>query len=366
MRRTLLIALAVTLCVGIPAGAATPYNLERALTAQRALAAERPDDATVEVDLGNLLRLADDEAGAEAAYRRAIELDPANAYAHYHLGLQLQARGDRKHALKEYRAALEIDPNYAWAEYQVGTIHHARGARSAALRSYARAFALDATLADERQNPQVIDNELALQAVMMANQLPQPMVEPPKKYYEPARIAALMLDVPPAEGAPQDELATEPAASPEGGGYARASGAQQPGRAGAGAAGDDEDAATARVLTSRNLEPGKATGQITGGGSPAIVGGVGGVATQPEAAPAKPARAPRVRSERPPSSSGATRPSGSIGPVRGGNTGSGTSKGGTKGGGASSGSPSGGGYTPGTNSTGRLETGLVPPGELLG
>lgn len=361
MRRTLLIALAVTLGAGIPAGAATPYNLERALAAQRALAAERPDDATVEVDLGNLLRLAEDDAGAEAAYRKAIELDPANPFAHYHLGLLLQARGDRKHALKEYRAALEIDPNYAWAEYQVGTIHHARGSRSAALRSYARAFALDATLADERVNPQVIDNELALQAVMKANKLPQPMVEPPKKYYEPARIAALMLDVPPAEGAPQEELATEPAAGPEGG-YARASGAQ-PERAGAdaSAAGDGEDAATARVLTSRNLEPGKATGQITGGGSPAIVGGVGGVATQPEAAPAKPTRGgPRVRSDRP--ASGATRPPGTVGPVRGGNSGSGTSKGG----GASSGRPSGGGYVPGPGSTGQIETHLVPPGELLG
>lgn len=363
MRRTLLIALAVALAAGIPARAASPYNLERALAAQRALVVERPGDATVEVDLGNLLRLADDEVAAEAAYRKAIELDPANASAHYHLGLLLQARGDRKQALEEYRAALEIEPEHAWAEYQLGTIYHARGARSRALKSYARAFALDPTLADERLNPQVIDNELALRAVMMSNQLPQTMVEPPKQYYEPARIAALMLAEPPTEGAPQEELATEPAASPEGGGYARVTGTQ-PERAGGDAAGEgDVEGTTSRVLSKSDLDPGKATGQITGGGSPAVIGGVGGVATQPAAAPVKPGRgASRVRSERPPASG--TRSSGSVGPVRGGSSGSGTSKGG----GSSSSRPSGGGggYIPGTNSTGQIETGLVPPGDLLG
>ncbi len=51
-------------------------NLTKTIEAQRRLTVERPDDAAVFNDLGNLLLLVPQPAEAEAAYRTAIELDP--------------------------------------------------------------------------------------------------------------------------------------------------------------------------------------------------------------------------------------------------------------------------------------------------
>lgn len=359
----LLLAFASTALVSAASG---PYHLERALAAQRALVLERPNDASAQVDLGNLLRLDEDETGAEAAYRRAIELDPASATAHFHLGLLLQARGERRAALKEYRTTLELDPKNAWAEYQQGSIFHAWGAKPLALRAYARAFALEPRLADERVNPEVIDNELALQAVLRSNRIPRTPIEPPKQYAEPARIAALLLQRPTENAATEPQIAEEPAAEGENGGFARLSEGQSGSERGATSATAEapEEGSTARVLSSRDLDPSKSTGQISGGGQPAVVG-VGGVATRPDAT------RPSVRTRgeaRPRSDRGATTsaPSGtkpSVGPVRGGSSSSG---GGSSRGGSRGGTNSGGGWTPSTDSTGRIETHLVPPGELIG
>lgn len=364
MRRALTLQL-VALAIASSAFATSsgPYNLDRALDAQRALVAERPTDATVQVDLGHLLRLAEDEAGAEAAYRHAIELDPKNSAAHFHLGLLLQSRGERRAAFKEYRTTLDLDPTNAWAEYQLGTIYHAWGAKPLALRAYARAFALEPRLADERINPEVIDNDLALQAVLRSNRLPHAPIEPPKQYTEPARIASLLLQRP-AESAPAaPQVADEPEGGGEEGGFARLREAQAGSDRAAAGAGASDDGSTARVLSSRDLDPGKATGQISGGSQPAVVG-VGGVSARPE--PVRPAARSRsdarTRSDRGTTAASPSGSKSSIGPIRGSSSGSsGSSRGGTRGG-----NSSGGGFTPATDSTGRIETNLVPPGELAG
>jgi len=70
---------ALTAVVAIATLAAAPPNLTKALEAQRHLAAERPQDAAVLNDLGNLLMLVPNPTEAEAAYRKAIELDPNKA-----------------------------------------------------------------------------------------------------------------------------------------------------------------------------------------------------------------------------------------------------------------------------------------------
>jgi len=146
--------------------AAAPKNLDRAIDAQRALVAERPADARLENDLGSLLALDDDFAGAEQAYRRAIEIDGENASAHYNLGLLLQKQGERRNALKEFKRTIELDPRHAWAHYQVGTIYDAQGHDSAARKAYAKALALDPALGNPEVNPHLIDNELATSAML--------------------------------------------------------------------------------------------------------------------------------------------------------------------------------------------------------
>jgi tetratricopeptide (TPR) repeat protein len=50
-----------------------------------------------------------DEAIAE--YRKAIEIDPKDANAHYALGLVLGDLGQRAKAIAEYKAAIALDPH---------------------------------------------------------------------------------------------------------------------------------------------------------------------------------------------------------------------------------------------------------------
>ena len=46
-----------------------------------------------------MLKSNGDKAGAEASYRRALEIDPNYADAHYNLGILLEEKGDVKGAI---------------------------------------------------------------------------------------------------------------------------------------------------------------------------------------------------------------------------------------------------------------------------
>ncbi len=301
--------------------AAAPKNLDRAIEAQRALLAERPADAALENDLGSLLVLGDDYAGAEQAYRRALELDAANSSAHYNLGLLLQKLGERREALKEFQRTIELQPRHAWAHYQVGTIYAYQGRESAARKAYAKALALDPSLGNPEVNPHLIDNELATSAMLYSYRHYREELQPAKEYEEPARIARVLIDRPVS-----DADAVAAAAQPAGaeGGFARGSGAPEgtagaPAASAAGEAGEstnaepqDGDGPDARVLTSRDLDPTRTSGQIVGGGAPARYGGggkpVGGPITSGNRGRIRDPQAPLRPTLRTPSSIGATPP----------------------------------------------------------
>ena len=246
-------------------------GLERAIAAQRAMAAERPADATVREDLGSLLALAGDLAGAEAAYREAIALAPASASAHFQLGGILEKQGHERKALNEYHEAIELDPNHAWAYYEAGTIYARRGLDGKAKRSYAKALGLDPTLADPRVNPHILENRLATSAMILAYRDHTTETAAPPVFHEPARIAGLILEKPAG-----DQLAKEgeskPAASEHEGGYARSmsGGERAPEVAAEEDAGGEEE--PAKTLTSRDLDTSNKSGQVVGG---AAVGAAG-------------------------------------------------------------------------------------------
>ena len=56
---------------------------------------------------------------AEAEYRRAVELDPSNARAHYALRLTYRKMGKLDMALKEYSKAIELDPKYEFIDLTI-------------------------------------------------------------------------------------------------------------------------------------------------------------------------------------------------------------------------------------------------------
>jgi tetratricopeptide (TPR) repeat protein/tRNA A-37 threonylcarbamoyl transferase component Bud32 len=118
----------------------------------RACLVARPDVSIVHATLGSTLVTLEDWPGAEAACRRAIELDRNFAYAHATLGLILKAQGNMTGAEAAFRRALEINPDSAFAHGGIGAILEVRGdlkGAEAALRravefdpNYAEAFAL--------------------------------------------------------------------------------------------------------------------------------------------------------------------------------------------------------------------------------
>ena len=59
-------------------------------------------------------------------FRRAIEIEPELAEAHYNLGLGLAHRGQFDAAFAEFQKSLEFNPSLAEAEHNLGTIFAGR------------------------------------------------------------------------------------------------------------------------------------------------------------------------------------------------------------------------------------------------
>ena len=101
-----------------------------------------PEDARVQIDLGRLLGWKGDRDGMLAAYREAIRLDPKNARAQMYLGLALAMRGDRDGALTAYREAIRLDPKNAEALLYLGQGLTGKGDFGGAVAAYQEAVQL--------------------------------------------------------------------------------------------------------------------------------------------------------------------------------------------------------------------------------
>jgi hypothetical protein len=190
----------------VAALAAAPPNLTRALEEQKRLAVQRPQDAAVFNDLGNLFLLARQPDEAEKAYRKSVELDPKRTSALFNLGLLHQQRGENRQALDLYRQVLELQPGHAWAHYQLGALYEAGGQATKAINEYAHAFALDPQLAFPEVNPHIVDSKLVTPAMLKAYREGYGQTQAPAVYEDPRRIADLLVTPTPAE--PGKEAAT--------------------------------------------------------------------------------------------------------------------------------------------------------------
>lgn len=91
-------------------------------------------------------------ADAEAAYRRALAIDPHHAGAHLNLGRLLHERGDVRAAELHYRLAVESTEHRALAAFNLGVALEDLGLLDEALLAYARALEADRDLADAHHN----------------------------------------------------------------------------------------------------------------------------------------------------------------------------------------------------------------------
>jgi hypothetical protein len=183
--------------------AAAPPNLQRTVETQRRLTGERPQDPAVWNDLGNLLLLQGQTAEAEAAYRRAVELDPKKVSALFNLGLLEQQQGNEAEAAKLFKRVLEVDPKHAWAHYQLGSLHERRGEKQRAIKEYSEAFALDPQLGFPQVNPQVVESRLTTESMLRAYKKGiWQGATASRQYDDPSRITKLLVERP--QPAPED------------------------------------------------------------------------------------------------------------------------------------------------------------------
>ncbi len=268
----LLAALALALGSFVVLAAVSPPNLDETLAAQQQLTLERPYDASVHNDHGNLLVLAGRYDEATAAYRRAIELNPASTLARFNLGILLQQIDLAKQAQAEFEGILEIEPEHARTHYQLGMLFQSRKQRAKAVEHYARAFAYDPELTFANVNPHIIDNTLATEAILASRRYAEsPSSTVPRLYGEPDRIADLMLgpltdeEVAPEAGGPDDDedggrVAEEDDEDDHASGTGRVLSVEEEEDA------DDEDGGSRRVLTREDLESGSSVGQAQSAG----------------------------------------------------------------------------------------------------
>jgi hypothetical protein len=202
---------AIAAVTALTAFAATNPNLGKAIEAQRQLAGQRPNDAAVWNDLGNLLLLARQPGEAEAAYRKAVELDPQKTSALFNLGLLEQQHGKNREAQRLYEQVLKLEPRHAWAHYQLGTVYERKGEKARAVRSYAQAFALDPQLAFKEVNPQIVDSRLVTESMLRAYRNSSASPEVPTVFDEATRIRNLLEPAPAPAGKEAAPAATQPA-----------------------------------------------------------------------------------------------------------------------------------------------------------
>jgi tetratricopeptide (TPR) repeat protein len=77
---------------------------------------------------------------AARCYRKAIDLDPSLAAAHYNLGELYRAQGHFASALSSYRKAIDLQPDFYQAFNGMGDAHRMQGNRRAAMDAYQSAI----------------------------------------------------------------------------------------------------------------------------------------------------------------------------------------------------------------------------------
>ncbi|MEM5326876.1 tetratricopeptide repeat protein [Paraburkholderia sp. JHI2823] len=100
----------------------------------------RPDDAALQLNLGNALKALGELDGAIERFRNALTLAPAFALAHYNLGNAYAAIGRHEDAMYAFSHAVRLQPGDASSHNNLGNALHALGRHSEAADSFRRAL----------------------------------------------------------------------------------------------------------------------------------------------------------------------------------------------------------------------------------
>ncbi|MBA3976200.1 MAG: hypothetical protein C0504_18490 [Candidatus Solibacter sp.] len=110
--------------------------VETAVEAYRKAIEIDPDQAFALVNLGTIHYNQHDYPKAEDCYRRALRARPDYALAHFNLGNLYDETGHWHKALEQYLAALAAQPGYSDAHYNIALLHQTHGEPLKAVRHW--------------------------------------------------------------------------------------------------------------------------------------------------------------------------------------------------------------------------------------
>ncbi|MEE3332251.1 MAG: tetratricopeptide repeat protein [Myxococcota bacterium] len=118
----------------------------------RAAVAADPENAGLALLEGNLAYGERDFAAAEAAYQRAVELDPDNTGAYQRLAMFYRATDRLDDAISTFQASLAKNPNSARLHERLAILFEVQGQVEEAMEHYDEAIALDSSLGEAKNN----------------------------------------------------------------------------------------------------------------------------------------------------------------------------------------------------------------------
>lgn len=102
----------------------------------------RPNDAALQLNLGNALKALGRLDGAIERFRNALSLAPEFALAHYNLGNAYAQAGRHEDAADAFEKSLRLQPNDASTYNNLGNALHALGRGEEAIAAFSRALTL--------------------------------------------------------------------------------------------------------------------------------------------------------------------------------------------------------------------------------
>jgi tetratricopeptide (TPR) repeat protein len=118
-------------------------NLPEAERAYRRAIARDPGNATLQLNLGNVLLARGRAQAAAERFAQAAALDPSNARAWYNLAYAQDETGRRRAAAVSLRRALRADPSFADAYYNLAELSERLGRAEEAQRCWREYLRLD-------------------------------------------------------------------------------------------------------------------------------------------------------------------------------------------------------------------------------
>lgn len=112
--------------------------VEEAARAYREALEADPGHARALINLGRLLHVEGDPAGAAALYRRALASEPENPVAAYDLAVALEDVGDVDGAIGLYCRAVRLEPGHADAHHNLARLYERTGNERKAFRHLLR------------------------------------------------------------------------------------------------------------------------------------------------------------------------------------------------------------------------------------